>query len=50
MFRAQDRVGADGEYTDPGTIELVQQLLESLRDTVELTGVQRRLQAAGAAR
>jgi|tagenome__1003787_1003787.scaffolds.fasta_scaffold20319927_1 chromate reductase len=50
VFRAQDRVGADGEYTDPGTIELVQRLLESLRDLVELTGVQRRLHAAGAAR
>jgi chromate reductase len=45
VFRAQDRLGEDGEYTDPGTIELVQQLLESLRELTELTAMQRRLHA-----
>jgi chromate reductase len=49
VFRAQDRVGEDGEYTDATTIELVQNLLEALREEVELTAAERRIHASSPA-
>lgn len=43
VFRAQDRVGEDGEVADPTTIELIQDLLEALREEVEVTAAERRI-------
>ena len=45
VFRAQDRVGEDGEYADATTIELVQDLLEALREEVEVTAAEQRIHA-----
>ena len=48
VFKAQDRVGPDGEISDETTIELVQQLLGALADLHAVTAAEHDLHAAAA--